>query len=141
MGKINFTKEHKTVLISAIANSVLNNEVFIGNLGTAYTVNDLINNTTINTLRQLRAGIAKKIASLQIDDWGDNPNQDKIDVLKKQDELINLIIGYRLHEIELAEVAKEKKNLEEQIAVLKDSEKSPAQKIAELEEKLANIDN
>ena len=141
MGKINFTKEHKTVLISAIANSVLNNEVFIGNLGTAYTVNDLVNNTTINTLRQLRAGIAKKIASLQIDDWGDNPNQDKIDVLKKQDELINLIIGYRLHEIELAEVAKEKKNLEEQIAVLKDSEKSPAQKIAELEEKLANIDN
>ena len=141
MGKINFTKEHKTVLISAIANSVLNNEVFTGNLGTAYTVNDLINNTTINTLRQLRAGIAKKIASLQIDDWGDNPNQDKIDVLKKQDELINLIIGYRLHEIELAEVAKEKKNLEEQIAVLKDSEKSPAQKIAELEEKLANIDN
>ena len=141
MGKINFTKEHKTVLISAIANSVFNNEVFTVNIVTAYTVNDLVNNTTINTLRQLRAGIAKKIASLQIDDWGDNPNQDKIDVLKKQDELINLIIGYRLHEIELAEVAKEKKNLEEQIAVLKDSEKAPAQKIAELEEKLANIDN
>lgn len=141
MGKINFTKEHKTVLMSAIADSVLNNEVFLGNLGTVYTVNDLVNNTTINSLRQLRATIAKKISSLEGDDWGENPNQEKIDYLKKQDELINLIIGYRLYMIEQEEIAKEKKNLEDQISVLMDSEKSPAQKIAELQEKLANIDN
>lgn len=140
MGKINFTPTHFERMKELAVEMLLDNEVIVGKLGQQFNIVDLIHTTTINTLNNIRVGIAKAIENLEnADEWVDSANQEKIEKLKKQKELVNLIIGYKRWLLEQNELSELKKNLKKTLADLKESQKTPEDKIKEIEAQLAEL--
>ena len=75
------------------------------------------------------------------DEWvASDYTQDKLEALKKQKELVNLIIGWRRYKLEAEATQKQKSELTEQLKALKESTKTPEDRIKELEAKLADLD-
>jgi chromosome segregation ATPase len=66
--------------------------------------------------------------------------QEKLEALKKQKELVNLIIGWKRHNLEIQEARAKKAELTAQLDELKESQKTPEDRIKELEAKLQEID-
>ena len=140
MGKINFTPTHFERMKELAVEMLLDNEVIVGKLGQQFNIVDLIHTTTINTLNNIRVGMAKAIESLEnADEWVDSANQEKIEKLKKQKELVNLIIGYKRYLLEQQETSELKKQLKKTLADLKESQKTPEDKIKEIEAQLAEL--
>lgn len=139
--KINFKKEHFDKLKELAVKALLNNDVIMGKLGTPINIIELIHCTTINSLNNIRLSLAKKIESLEEkDEWTSNElNQGSLLKAKEQKELVNLIIGYKRYKQEIEDNKANKEVLLEQLNVLKESQKTPEDKIKELEDKLANI--
>ena len=140
MGKINFTPTHFERMKELAVEMLLDNEVIVGKLGQQFNIVDLIHTATINTLNSMRVGIAKAIENLEnADEWVDSANQEKIEKLKKQKELVNLIIGYKRYLLEQQETSELKKQLKKTLADLKESQKTPEDKIKEIEAQLAEL--
>ena len=140
MGKINFTPTHFERMKELAVEMLLDNEIIVGKLGQQFNIVDLIHTTTINTLNSLRVGMAKAIENLEnADEWVDSANQEKIEKLKKQKELVNLIIGYKRYLLEQQETSELKKQLKKTLADLKESQKTPEDKIKEIEAQLAEL--
>ena len=139
--KINFKKEHFDKLKELAVKALLNNDVIMGKLGTPINIIELIHCTTINSLNNIRLSLAKKIESLEEkDEWTSNElNQGSLLKAKEQKELVNLIIGYKRYKQEIEDNKTNKEALLEQLNTLKESQKTPEDKIKELEDKLANI--
>lgn len=140
MGKINFTSTHFERMKELAVEMLLDNEIIVGKLGQQFNIVDLIHTTTINTLNSMRVGMAKAIENLEnADEWVDSTNQEKIEKLKKQKELVNLIIGYKRYLLEQQETSELKKQLKKTLADLKESQKTPEDKIKEIEAQLAEL--
>lgn len=140
MGKINFTPTHFERMKELAVEMLLDNEIIVGKLGQQFNIVDLIHTTTINTLNSLRVGMAKAIENLEnADEWVDSANQEKIEKLKKQKELVNLIIGYKRYLLEQQETSELKKQLKKTLADLKESQKTPEDKIKEIEAQLVEL--
>lgn len=139
--KINFKKEHFDKLKELAVKALFNNDVIMGKLGTPINIIELMHCTTINSLNNIRLSLAKKIESLEgKDEWtSDEVNQGSLLKAKEQKELVNLIIGYKRYKQEIEDNKANKDALLEQLNELKESQKTPEDKIKELEEKLANI--
>lgn len=139
--KINFKKEHFDKLKELAVKALFNNDVIMGKLGTPINIIELMHCTTINSLNNIRLSLAKKIESLEgKDEWtSDEVNQGSLLKAKEQKELVNLIIGYKRYKQEIEDNKANKEALLEQLNELKESQKTPEDKIKELEEKLANI--
>lgn len=140
MGKINFTPTHFERMKELAVEMLLDNEVIVGKLGQQFNIVDLIHTATINTLNSMRVSMAKAIESLEnTDEWVDSANQEKIEKLKKQKELVNLIIGYKRYLLEQNELDELKKQLKKTLVDLKESQKTPEDKIKEIEAQLAEL--
>ena len=140
MGKINFTPTHFERMKELAVEMLLDNEVIVGKLGQQFNIVDLIHTTTINTLNSLRVGMAKAIENLEnADEWVDSANQEKIEKLTRQKELVNLIIGYKRWLLEQQETSELKKQLKKTLEDLKESQKTPEDKIKEIEAQLAEL--
>jgi len=138
--KINFTLENQSELRQLIADSVLNKSIYSGPMGQEYNVFDLVNTMAISSLRALSQFIQNKISKLNVaDEWIDNPNAELITNLETSKRLISLIIGYKLYQQELTENAREKERLTKQLNDLVESQKSPADLIAELKAKISEL--
>ena len=140
--RINFKKEHFDKLKELAAKALLNNDTVIGRLGNPIDIVELIHGTTINSLNQIRLSLAKKIEDLENkDEWtAGGTNQVSLEKAKEQKDLVNLIIGYKRYKQELADNKATKKALEEQLSTLKESQKTPEDKIKEIEAMLANME-
>ena len=140
--KINFKKEHLDKLKELAVKMLFNNDTIVGRLGNPIGITELIHGTTINSLNQIRLSLAKKIESLESkDEWAaDDVNQLSLEKAKEQKDLVNLIIGYKRYKQEVADNNATKKALQEQLSILKESQKTPEDKIKELEAQLASID-
>lgn len=140
--KVNFRKEHSDKLQELALKALFNNDVVLGRIGNPINIVELLHGTTINSLNQIRLSLTKKIENLEgKDEWvADGVNQVSLEKAKEQKELVNLIIGYKRYQQEIEEINANKKALQEQLAVLKESQKSPEDKIKELESKLASLD-
>lgn len=140
--KVNFKKEHFDRLKVLAVKALLNNDAVIGRIGNPINIVELLHGTTINSLNQIRLSLTKKIESLEgKDEWAaDDVNQVSLEKAKEQKELVNLIIGYKRYLQELGEINANKKALQEQLTALKESQKSPEDKIKELESQLASLD-
>lgn len=140
--KINFKKEHFDKLKELAVKALLNNDTVVGRLGNPIDIVELIHGTTINSLNQIRLSLAKKIEGLEgKDEWAaDDTNQVSLERAKEQKDLVNLIIGYKRYKQEVADNKANKKALQEQLSALKESQKTPEDKIKELEAQLANIE-
>lgn len=140
MGKINFTPTHFERMKELAVEMLLDNEIVVGKLGQQFNIVDLIHTTTINTLNNIRVGMAKAIESLEnADEWVDSANQEKIEKLTKQKELVNLVIGYKRYLLEQSETNELRKQLKKTLEDLKESQKTPEDKIKEIEAQLAEL--
>ena len=140
MGKINFTPTHFERMKELAVEMLLDNEVIVGKLGQQFNIVDLIHTTTINALNSMRVGMAKAIENLEnADEWVDSANQEKIAKLTKQKELVNLVIGYKRYLLEQSETNELRKQLKKTLEDLKESQKTPEDKIKEIEAQLAEL--
>lgn len=142
MAKVNFTKEHYAKMKELAFGMLVNNEVVNTKLGQPLTIVDLLHTQTINTLNNIRLAIGKQIEGIENqDEWTTSTyQQEKLEKLKQAKELVNLIIGWKRHNIELAEAKAKKAELTQQLKELKESQKSPEDKIKELEASLKELE-
>lgn len=143
MAKINFTKEHFNKMCDGIIKMVLSNEVVTTKIGTTLNAIELLHTTTIGTLNNIRVNIGKQIESFEDqDEWvATAASQTKLEKLKSLKETINFIIGYKRYKMELEETKKKREELNKKLSELKESTKTPEDKIKEIEAELAGLDN
>lgn len=141
MGKINFTTENKTRLEALCLKFLFNNLPIQGPLGTVLRIEDLLHNTSISTLTTMHTNLKKTVATLEdVDEWtSTDADKWKLERMKENLELVNLLIGYKRFLAEQEELAEKKADLAAKIAALKDSQKTPAERIAELEAELSTL--
>lgn len=141
MAKINFTQEHFEKLKAYAVEMLFLNEAINTNLGQPLSIVELLHTTTINTLNSIRLTLSKGIETIEKqDEWvSGEVSQRKLENLKAKRELVNLIIGYKRFTQEQAEIARERASLENELVRLKDSQKTPEDKIKEIESKLETL--
>ena len=142
MAKINFTPPPPPPLPPPAFDMLVNNEVVNTKLGQPLTIVDLLHTQTINTLNNIRLAIGKQIEGIENqDEWTTSTyQQEKLEKLKQTKALVNLIIGWKRHNTELAEAKAKKAELTQQLKELKESQKSPKDKIKELEASLKELE-
>ena len=141
MGKINFTTENKSRLEELATKFLFGNLLIQGPIGTSMRVEDLLHNTSVNSLVTMNSHLKKQIASMSdLDEWScTDADTWKLERLKETQELVSLVIGYKKWLAEQEEISEKKAALAAQIDSLKESQKTPAERIAELESQLANL--
>lgn len=139
MQKINFTKEHFDKMCSLLLTMLLSNNTVNSKLGTSINVVELLHTTTINSLNGIRLALSNKIKRLENQDgWvTSNSTAKQLDTVREQEELVNLVIGYKRYRMEVEENAQKKAELTAKLKALKESQKSPEDKIKELEAELS----
>ena len=141
MGKVNFTTENKSRLEELATKFLFGNLPIQGPIGTAMRVEDLLHNTSVNSLVTMNSHLKKQIASMSdLDEWScTDADTWKLERLKETQELVSLVIGYKKWLVEQEEISEKKAALAAQIDSLKESQKTPAERIAELEKQLADL--
>jgi hypothetical protein len=141
MGKVNFTTENKSRLEELATKFLFGNLPIQGPIGTSMRVEDLLHNTSVNSLVTMNSHLKKQIASMSdLDEWScTDADTWKLERLKETQELVSLVIGYKKWLAEQEEIADKKAVLAARIDALKESQKTPAERIAELESQLANL--
>lgn len=138
--KINFTKQHYQDLVNLVAQAAMNHVVINTKMGQPLDIVALLHTTSINTLNDIKASLVKKIRSIEDrDEWVD-ADTIVLDTLKGQKELVNLIVGWKRWKMEIEENRKKKENLTKKLAELKESTKTPEDRIKEMEAELAAMD-
>lgn len=140
MQKINFTPEHMSKLKELAVKMLFTNGIVRGKLGNPMNIVELIHTTTVNQLNEIKAALAKKIETIEKQDEWISPDNDKLAALKETKELINLIVGYKRMITERAEIEQKKKELSVKLTELKESQKTPEDRIKEMEAQLAALD-
>lgn len=142
MGKINFTKEHQIELYNKATIALFNKKVFRGQANGVYTIYDLLHNLTINSLKSMLSVIKKKIDNAEADDefTMTDSEQAKVAELREEKSLLTLIIGYKRWQEEIRENLEKKLELQKKLDELKESQKTPEDKIKELETEIAGLD-
>lgn len=141
MAKINFTKEHFDKLKAYAVEMLFTQETVTTKLGQTLNIVELLHTTTINTLNSVRLQLGKEIETIENqDEWvSGETSQRKLENLKAKKELVNLIIGYMRFVQEQTEIARERAYLEDELSKLKESQKTPEDKIKEIESKLETL--
>ena len=141
MAKINFTQEHFEKLKAYAVEMLFTQETVTTKLGQTLNIVELLHTTTINTLNGIRLQLAKEIEAIENqDEWvSGETSQRKLENLKAKKELVNLIIGYKRFTQEQTEIARERASLENELVRLKESQKTPEDKIKVIESKLETL--
>lgn len=138
--KINFTKQHYQDLVNLVAQAAMNHVVINTKMGQPLDIVALLHTTSINTLNDIKASLVKKIRGIEDrDEWVDADTV-VLDTLKGQKELVNLIVGWKRWKMEIDENRKKKENLTKKLAELKESTKTPEDRIKEIEAELNSMD-
>lgn len=139
MSKINFTLEHTARLKELAGEALLAGTLFKGNIGTEQTIYDLFHTCNVNTLTRYHGNIKKEVAEIEaLDEWSLTDYQQKKAVrLKKNQELINLLIGYKRNQEQLATDREKVKALRAQYQTLKEATTTPEEKLKAIEAELA----
>lgn len=143
MAKVNFTKEHYAKMKELAFAMLVSNDAISTKMGQPLNIVDLMHTTTINTLNNVRIALGKQIEDLEKqDEWvATDHQQEKLEALKKKKDLVNLVIGWKRYNLELAETKALQKDLKAQLDELKESQKTPEDRIRELEAKLASLNS
>lgn len=141
--KINFTQEHFQRMQSLLMQMLLNNEVISNKLGQPLNVVELLHTTSIQGLNSIRLSLAKQIENLEnADEWvAPSVSQNKLNSLKTAKETVNLIIGYKRFQLEVAENMVKRDELKAKIAQMKEEAKTPEDRLKEAEAELAALEN
>lgn len=138
--KINFTKDHMQRLLDLANVALFDRAVVTTKLGQVLNIYELLHTTSINQLNEIKIGLAKKIEKVEAADEWIAPDNDKLQSMKDTKELVNLIIGWKRYNLELEENARKKKELSAKLTELKESQKTPEDRIKELEAQLKELE-
>lgn len=138
--KINFTKQHYQDLVNLVAQAAMNHVVINTKMGQPLDIVALLHTTSINTLNSIKASLVKRIRDIEDQDEWVESDPVVLDTLKGQKELVNLIVGWKRWKMEIDENRKKKENLTKKLAELKESTKTPEDRIKEMEAELAAMD-
>ena len=138
--KINFSKEHMLRLYDLANEMLFDNATIQTNMGQVLNIVELLHTTSINQLQNIMSALKKKIDKIEEADEWLAPDNDKLEELRRMKELINLIIGWKWHNLEISENRKKKDELTKKLNELKESQKTPEDRIKEMEAELASLD-
>lgn len=138
--KINFTKDHMQRLLDLANTALFDRTVVTTKLGQPLNVYELLHTTSINQLNEIKINLAKKIEKIESTDEWIAPDNDKLQAMKDVKELVNLIIGWKRYNLELDENARKKEELTAKLTELKESQKTPEDRIKELEAQLKELE-
>jgi hypothetical protein len=137
--KINFTKEHEEKLDKFIVKMWKDDIIVTGKLGQPLNICEL-KTLYPNSLNELKLIYDKKISNLESKDEWIDPENDKLDLFKFIREGLNLLVGFKRKIIELNENARKKEELTAKLTELKESTKTPEDRIKELETQLKELE-
>jgi hypothetical protein len=140
MTKINFTKEHEAKLDALAIKFLKENKVVRTAMGQVLDIVELMHTTSINQLNNIRTSLLKNIQKKEEGDEWIETDTSALDEMKDTKELVNLIIGWKRKNIEIAEAKAKKAELTTKLAELKESTKTPEDRIKEIEAELAALD-
>ena len=137
---MNFTEEHLRQLKELVFLAVVKNYIIVGKLGQQFTVTDLMMSSLV-TLRNLRKHLQQVISNFTEDEWEEKSlvTQDQETYCKNSYNLVNLMLGYRINEAKIQEKEAQKAELQERINAIKESTKTPEEKLQELERELDSL--
>lgn len=138
--KIKFTTEHYAKLKELAAQALFKGTIVYTKLGQPLNICELLHTTSINQLNEIKINLAKKIEKIEAADEWVAPDNDKLQAMKDSKELVNLIIGWKRFIMEKEANARRKEELSEKLAELKESQKTPEDRIKEMEAELAALD-
>jgi GTPase involved in cell partitioning and DNA repair len=120
---------------------LFNNKVIHSKLGNPMNIHELLHLTTINSLNNIRQECKSLVRRIEDkDEWIVCENDSiALKEAKESEELVNLIIGYKRYQNEQISILKKKAALQEQLNELKESQKTPAERIAEIEAQIAKL--
>ena len=127
-------------LLDLADEALFNKTTVFTKLGQPLNIYELLHTTSINQLNEIKLGLAKKIEKAESADEWIAPDNDKLQSMKDTKELVNLIIGWKRYNLELDENARKKEELIEKLAELKESQKTPEDRIKELEAQLKELE-
>ena len=137
--RINFTKEHEEKLNEFIVEMWKEDIVVIGKLGQPMNICEL-KVLSPNSLNDLKLIYDKKISSLESKDEWIDPENDKLDLYRFIRNGLNLLVGFKRKQIQIAENKAKKAELTKKLAELKESTKTPQDRIKEMEAALAELE-
>lgn len=142
MNTINFTQEHKNQLTKLMTEMLFSNGTIKGTLNTEINAVQLLHQTSVKTLQSLYINTSKEIENQsKLDKWAmSSYQQAKLIELKGQSELLDLLIGYKKSEAvkeSNAAILQEKRN---SLKKLKEENKTPAERVSELEKEIAELE-
>ena len=127
-------------LLDLADEALFDKTVVFTKLGQPLNIYELLHTTTINQLNEIKLGLAKKIEKAEATDEWVAPDNDKLQSMKDAKELVNLIIGWKRYNLELDENARKKEELIEKLAELKESQKTPEDRIKEIEAQIKELE-
>lgn len=139
--RINFTPEHLTRLKELSIDFLFNNKVIYNKLSIPINIHELLHLTTINSLNNIRQECKSLVRRIEDKDEWIVCKSDSVALkeAKESEELVNLIIGYKRYQNEQNSILRKKAALQEQLNELKESQKTPAERIAEIEAQIAQL--
>ena len=140
MGKINFTKEHEAKLDALAIKMLKENGIVRTSMGQVLNIVELMHTTSINQLNNIRTALLKAIQKKEEGDEWVAADTSVLDEMKDTKELVNLIIGWKRKNMEIAEAKTKKAELTKKLTELKESTKTPEDRIKEMEAELAALD-
>ena len=138
--KINFTKDHMSRLLDLADEALFDKTVVFTKLGQPLNIYELLHTTSINQLNEIKNSLSKKIEKAEETDEWVQPDNDKLQSMKDTKELVNLIIGWKRYNLELTENELKKEELSKKLAELKESTKTPEDRIKEIEAQLKELE-
>ena len=109
-------------------------------LGQVLNIYELLHTTSINQLTEIKSSLSKKIEKMEEADEWISPDNDKLAQMKNLKELVNLIIGWKRYNLEIQENKIKKAELTKKLEELKESQKTPEDKIKDLEAQLKELE-
>ena len=140
MTRINFTKDHMSKLCDLAVQALFNKTLVTTKLGQVLNIYELLHTTSINQLNEIKASLSKKIEKMEEADEWIQPDNEKLDSTKNLKELINLIIGWKRYNLEIQDNKAKKEELSKKLEELKESQKTPEDRIKELEAEIKELD-
>ena len=138
--KINFTKEHEEKLNTLAVKFLKENKVVRTAMGQVLNIVELMHTTSINQLNNIRTALLKQIQKKEEGDEWVETDTSALEEMKDTKELVNLIIGWKRKNIEIEENKAKKAELTKKLSELKESTKTPEDRIREMEAELAALD-
>jgi hypothetical protein len=130
--KINFTKDHMARLMDLADAALFDRTTVVTKLGQPLNIYELLHTTSINQLNEIKTGLAKKIEKIEASDEWIAPDNDKLQSIKDTKELVNLIIGWKRYNFELAENERRIAEIDKQLNDIDEATKTPEDKKKEL---------